>query len=284
VPEDQPTTPGAQDRDAENARRVARWEQRARPAIVLAALLPIIASVTAGPREGLLLVVDFAGWGVFVADLYVHMRYSRGYLRRGVGMFDLSVVVITFPWYIIPGFENADIVLLARIARVARLFMAGSHLGPFRRLLERIGRAALYAGLLVVVCGLVINEVEHHTHGFDDLGDSMWFSIVTLTTVGYGDLVPNTTAGRLVAVVLMLGGVALLGALAGTLGAFLRVQDTGGSAAEQELVVAGADPTAETAAELAALREEVAQVNRRLAALQAHLGITEAPQDAAGDG
>ena len=110
---------------------------------MLAALLPIIASMTAGRREGVLLVIDFAGWGVFLVDLLVHVRHSRGYLRRGIGMFDLSIVVVTFPWYIIPGFENTDIVLLARLARVARLFMAGTRVGPFRSLVERLGRAAL---------------------------------------------------------------------------------------------------------------------------------------------
>jgi voltage-gated potassium channel len=260
VPSPDPDTEEA--RSPEAARRLARWDQRARPAIVLAALLPIIASVTAGRREGVLLVIDFAGWGVFLADLIVHVRYRRSYLRRGIGMFDLSIVIITFPWYIIPGFENADIVLLARLARVARLFMAGTHLGPFRRLVERLGRAALYASLLVVVCALVLDRVEHHQNGFDDFGDSLWFSIVTITTVGYGDLVPTSSAGRLVAIVLMLGGIALLGALAGSLGAFLRVQDTGGG--DQPPDAPGADATAASATELAALRVELAEVKRRL--------------------
>jgi voltage-gated potassium channel len=266
-----------------------RWDDKARPAIILAALLPIIASVTAGPREGILIIVDFAGWAVFVVDLVVHMRYQRKYLRTGLGLFDLSVVILTFPWYIIPGLESADVILLARVARVARLFISGSHLGPFRRLAERIGRAAFYASMLLVVCALVLDKVEHGQHDFDNFGDSMWFSIVTLTTVGYGDVVPESTAGRLVAVVLMVGGVALLGALAGSLGAFLRVQDTGGDVESDILAVAAADPQAAAAAELAALREQVVELNRRLLLMQAHLGVpdphaavTPTPDDDAG--
>ena len=265
-------------RGDERARRLEAWDHRARPWIVLAALLPIIASVTAGPREGILIIVDFAGWAVFLADLIVHLRNKPHYLRSGLGMFDLSVVVITFPWYIIPGLESTDILLLARVARVARLFFAGAHMGPFRRLIERLGRAALYASLLVIVCTLVLEQVEHHTNGFDDLGDSLWFSIVTLTTVGYGDIVPQTSAGRLVAVALMLGGLSVLGALAGSLGAFLRVQDTGEQTQPEH---EGTSPAG--AAELAELRTELAEVNSRLAALQAHLGVPEQPPPPASD-
>jgi voltage-gated potassium channel len=265
----------------DDEQRLEQWDRRARPAIVLAAVLPIIASVTTARREGVLLVIDFAGWGVFLVDLLVHLRCSRGYLRRGIGMFDLSIVVITFPWYIIPGLENADLVLLARVARVARLFMAGTHMGAFRRLAERLGRAALYASVLVAVCAVVLDQVEHHEHGFDDFGDSMWFSIVTLTTVGYGDIVPETPAGRLVAIVLMIGGIALVGALAGSLGAFLRVQDTGGG--DQEPIGAGQDVNAVATSELAALRAELAEVNRRLAALQTHLGIADEPTGSSSD-
>jgi hypothetical protein len=83
----------------------------------------------------------------------------------------------------------------------------------------------------------------------------------------------------LVAVVLMLGGLALLGTLAGSLGAFLRIQDTGDGSDEpegEEPATATGAPDGSTAAELAALRVELADVNRRLAALQVHLGVTDA--------
>jgi voltage-gated potassium channel len=273
VPSDTASTVGAPSPtvESEDERRIQDWDRRARPWIVLAALLPILGSLATTHREGVLLAVDFASWLVFVADLLVHVRHRKGYLRSGVGIFDLAVVLVTFPWYVIPGFENTDVVLLARLARVVRLFMAGVHLGPFRRLVERLGRAALYAGMLVVVCALLLPQVEHHQNGFDDFGSSAWFSIVTLTTVGYGDIVPATTAGRLIAVVLMLGGLALLGTLAGSLGAFLRIQDTGST--PSEMASATGDDASTT--EIAAIHRELAEVNRRLAALQAHLGLDD---------
>ena len=248
--------------------RLQRWDDRARPWIILAALLPIIATMSSR-REGLLLVIDFAAWLIFLADLAVHMHYRRRFLRSGIGMFDLAIVVATFPWYIIPGLESTDVILLARLARVARLFMVGSRTRPVRLLIQRLGRAFLYATLLLVSCSLIVNQVEDGKNGFDDVGDSLWWGVVTITTVGYGDLVPQTNAGRIVAAVLMIGGVALLGALAGSLAAFLRVQDTSGDAA----TVASQRSTSATVEhdvgrELAALRMEVAALSRHIGELQ----------------
>jgi voltage-gated potassium channel len=101
-------------------------------------------------------------------------------------------------------------------------------------------------------------------HGFENIWDSLWWGVVTITTVGYGDLVPESAAGRAVATVLMMGGLALLGALAGSLAAFLRIQDTGGEQPGDDEPVTPAD----AAAELVALRAEVAELNRRVATLQ----------------
>jgi len=249
----------------EAARKLELWDNRARPFIILAALIPIIATV-AERREVVLIVIDFVAWLVFLVDLIVHVRLTKHYLRRGIGIFDLGVVIATFPWYIIPGAENADLLLIARVARVVRLFIAGARLGPLGHLFQRLGRAFLYATLLLVVCSIVVQQVEDNRHGFDNLGDSLWWGVVTITTVGYGDIVPETTAGRIVAVVLMIGGLALLGALAGSLAAFLRVQDVGRKQDDAN-GMPDAVPT-DVARELAALRAEVAELNRRVAALQ----------------
>src|SRR5262245_4768302 len=252
----------------EAAQKLERWDDRARIPIILAALVPIIATVADG-REGVLIAIDFVCWIVFLVDLIVHIRLTHRYLRRPIGIFDLAVVVLTFPWYIIPGLESADILLLARGARVVRIFMAGAHLGPLRRLFERLGRAFLYAAVLLVTCSLVVNQVEHGKNGFDNIWDSLWWGVVTITTVGYGDLVPETAAGRAVATILMMGGLALLGALAGSLAAFLRLQDTGEEESEGDQPAQPAD----VATELAALRAEVAELNRRIAALPSTTGI-----------
>jgi voltage-gated potassium channel len=77
---------------------------------------------------------------------------------------------------------------------------------------------------VVVLGSLVAYHAEHPTNpGFATIGDAFWWGIVTLTTVGYGDVVPTTTTGRWAAVTIMITGIAVLGLLAGSLASFFRL-------------------------------------------------------------
>jgi voltage-gated potassium channel len=67
--------------------------------------------------------------------------------------------------------------------------------------------ASATAGI-TVVCGIVIRFVDHAD--FDTVGQGMWWAVQTVTTVGYGDVVPKQTAGRFVGAILMLSGIGFL--------------------------------------------------------------------------
>jgi voltage-gated potassium channel len=73
----------------------------------------------------------------------------------------------------------------------------------------RAGRAIAASTLLVTIaCGVVIRLVD--PADFDSVGVGLWWAVQTVTTVGYGDVVPNHTSGRIVAAVLMLSGIGFL--------------------------------------------------------------------------
>lgn len=81
---------------------------------------------------------------------------------------------------------------------------------------ENVDRIVLVLGILIAISCVVISKVESIS-----LIDSLWWSIVTLTTVGYGDIAPATAVGRVVAVINMFVGIGLLAALSATLASVL---------------------------------------------------------------
>ncbi|HEY5134445.1 MAG TPA: ion transporter [Candidatus Nanopelagicales bacterium] len=262
--------------------KLADWERRATPWLVVSAILPIIGAFSTKKDSPIGIAIGIATWLVFAADLGVHMRLAPGYLRTRRGMFDLTVVLITFPWYLITG-GTSGFVTIARLARIARLAVAGTRSRKVKHLLNQLGNVAIYAGGLVLACAVIVKWAEPPSSGFTTYGDAIWWGFVTITTVGYGDLYPVTAAGRVTAVVLMLGGVAFLGTLAGTLSAFFGVGSDGGSLEldEHGNVVPDDEPATATAA---GARPDDADVAAELAALRATVDVLVSRLDGAARG
>lgn len=264
------------DEDAARRKRLADWERRTSGWIIISALLPIATAFGGDDHQPLKVTVNIVCWLVFLVDLVVHMRLLPGYLRTGRGKFDLAIVVITAPWFLFFG-GNSKFVLVARLARLGRIVMASTRSRKLKHLANQLGNVALYALGLVLGCAFIVKAVEPPSSGFTTYGDSVWWAFVTITTVGYGDLVPHTTAGRITAVILMLGGVAFLGTLAGTLSAFFGVGEDGkpvrldedGDVVEAVESVESAEAATETTAtdlatELQTLHKAVSELTSRL--------------------
>jgi voltage-gated potassium channel len=135
-----------------------------------------------------------------------------------------------------------------------------------RRLDRRIARKGLrprYAAYVIVVAwsigvvvfGVVERLVDPGT--FDNVWLGMWWAIQTVTTVGYGDVVPGSTAGKVIASFLMLGGLSLFAVVTGAITSAFVAQ-------RQKAMMADDDPVArkldEMTAKLEALQSEVARL------------------------
>ncbi len=109
----------------------------------------------------------------------------------------------------------------------------------------------------VVVFGVIERLVDPET--FDTVWLGMWWAIQTVTTVGYGDVVPGGTAGKVIAAFLMLGGLSLFAVVTGAI--------TSAFVAQTERDTSGEDPLIrkldELTAELASIKADIARLDRR---------------------
>ena len=158
-------------------------------------------------EERLFFIGDILIWVLFAVDMVIKTALSTNrvtYLK----IHWLELIVIAIPWF--------------RPLRIVRLiaFAAKSYRG-----INRAGKPdflLVYALGLVMIGATIVTTVEQgYGSSLVSFSQSLWWSLVTIITVGYayGDTIPVSTAGRVVAVILMLGGLGIFGAITANLAA-----------------------------------------------------------------
>jgi voltage-gated potassium channel len=147
----------------------------------------------------------------------IAVRRPLSYARSFYGVIDLLAIVPTWLTLVLPGahyFLTIRVLRLLRIFRILKLTEylseAGVITGALRASRRKISVFLFTVLALVVVIGALMYMIEGPAHGFDSIPTSMYWSIVTLTTVGYGDLSPKTPLGKLLASVVMILGYAII--------------------------------------------------------------------------
>ncbi|WLR61133.1 potassium channel family protein [Guptibacillus hwajinpoensis] len=177
---------------------------------VLALLLIFSLVIDLPDPEGAAL--DFFIWILFLLD-YATRLFLSDHKWTFIKQHPLDLIAI------IPLDQLFRTARLVRFIRVIRLVALINHrTSVFELFLTKykIDRAFVYVISLLFISALSMKWIEPE---FETYGDALWWAVVTTTTVGYGDLYPETAAGKLVAAVLMMVGIGTIGVITGTVAA-----------------------------------------------------------------
>jgi voltage-gated potassium channel len=235
--------------------RVDRWERRTAGLLTFLAVLFIVVYAVPILRPELTTewrrvceTANLVIWALFIADYLVRLALSPtrwAFVREH--LFDL-------------------IVLLLPLLRPLRMLRLVSALLVLNRRTERWtrGRLATYVGgttvLLAAVGALAILDAERASPdgNISDYPQALWWAVVTITTVGYGDFYPTTVTGRFVALGLMIGGIGLIGFVTGSLATWIV-----------ERISTADRPSEATKEDITAVLHEIAELRTEIAALRA---------------
>jgi voltage-gated potassium channel len=181
-------------------------------------VVPLVVRVQAG-LAGTLDLVDYLVWAVFVVEYLIkaYLAPSRWqFFRRH--LVDLLVIAV-------PVLRPLRLLRLLRLLTLTRSgLILTAALKRARALLTHNGLHFVLLSVLAIigVCSAVELAFEQHAPGANirNFGDALWWAVVTVTTVGYGDKYPVSAGGRGVAVVLMLTGIGLVGVLSASVASY----------------------------------------------------------------
>jgi voltage-gated potassium channel len=232
--------------------KLQRWERYAEWPLAVAALLFLglfsvqVLAQPHGREAHVLWAIDWAIWSLFVLDYVVRLCLAANrwhwFLRH---LLDFAIVALPF----------------ARPLRLLRLIVLIEVLqkaigDAFR------GRIVVYTVsgvlLLIYTASLAVFDKERYLpHAtINSFGKAVWWSITTVTTVGYGDVYPVTNAGRVIAVLLMIGGISLVGVVTAALASWV-IQGV----SDEETVIQAA-----TAAHIDELRGQIRELAQEIRA------------------
>jgi voltage-gated potassium channel len=141
------------------------------------------------------------------------IRYARSFF----GVVDLLAILPTYLSLLFPGAHSMMVIRGLRLLRIFRVFKLGRFLSEGNVLREAIWssreKVIVFMGtvlILVTILGSAMYLIEGEEHGFKNIPVSIYWAIVTMTTVGYGDIAPQTAIGKLLAAGVMVLGYGII--------------------------------------------------------------------------
>ncbi|MDF7798525.1 ion transporter [Pontiellaceae bacterium B1224] len=191
-------------------------------AILISVGLTMLQSVKSIRADyGTLLFALNAGFTVlFTIEYMVRLYCSPKPIRYAHSFFGVVDLLAVLPFYIglfIPSTRFLDVIKVLRMMRIFRVLKMAQYVGEADLLKNaliasrrKIGIFIVVVMTIVVIIGSLMYIIEGEEHGFTSIPQSVYWAIVTLTTVGYGDMAPHTPLGQSLASLIMIIGYSII--------------------------------------------------------------------------
>ena len=168
----------------------------------------------------LLFVLNMTFTGLFTVEYLLRLwcsKHTLRYARSFFGVVDLlSILPVYISWFY-PGTRFFDVVKVLRMLRIFRVLKMTQYVGDADLLMNALTSSRRKIGIffvavmtIVVILGSLMYVIEGEEHGFTSIPRSVYWAIVTLTTVGYGDVSPQTSLGQSLAALIMIIGYSII--------------------------------------------------------------------------
>jgi len=152
----------------------------------------------------------------YILRIYIARKRAK-YVLSFYGIIDLLSVIPTYLTLFVTGGQYLIVIRILRLLRIFRILKLSRYIGASGQLVHSLKNSrhkiAVFLWtimMLVIIMGAIMYIVEGPENGFSSIPESIYWAIVTLTTVGYGDISPHTPLGKAIASVIMIIGYAII--------------------------------------------------------------------------
>lgn len=201
-------------------------------------LIAILASILFVMLESIQSIDEAYGSYLDIAEWVITILFSLEYMLRIItvkkpwkyifsfyGIIDLLSTIPKYVSLILIDSHNLAVLRALRLLRIFRILKITRYIGASNRLLialkssrAKISVFLLFVFILCIILGTIMYMIEGAENGFTSIPRSVYWAIVTLTTVGYGDIAPVTALGQLIASAIMILGYAIIAIPTGIVG------------------------------------------------------------------
>jgi len=191
-------------------------------AIILSIITVLLESVSDYHQQygQILYLAEWVFTIIFTLEYFLRMyciRIPTSYVLSFYGIIDLLAIIPTYISILLPGSQALSVIRILRVLRIFRILKLFQYMGEVNHLVKAMiaSKRKIFIFLfvimnIVIILGSIMYLIEGPVAGYTSIPKSIYWAIVTLTTVGYGDIHPITPMGQAISAIIMLMGYSII--------------------------------------------------------------------------